>query len=261
MNRVHTILAVAAIAAGFVGWQLMERTSHQSPQSGEPYQLEQLQSSENPPNSFQPKPDGNLPEDNTTTPAAAPVWFVRSDNIHCEPETVFIPDARTGDLIEATKCEESKKVDPYEELDDKALADLAYGDSHAAEVLGLRLVLSEKAESEAMGLGLIYRSVALSGDVETFQKAIGSRYAYLSVNGVPQTKNLKQMLVFNLIGEVLGAPEFNSKRILRALRDADVKPAEIDAVRSETRMILQRMAELQTEVTGSMSIREAIENA
>lgn len=265
MNRTHTILVITVLTAGVVGWQILERADRNDPATDIPRDGQSLQSAESPPYLLRHQTEGNSPGGDTDshppTADGAPVWFVRRDNTDCNGQTVFIPDARTGDLIEATDCAEPKETDVYEDLDDETLADLAYGDSHAAEVLGLRLILSDKPENEAMGLGLLYRSVALSGDAETFQKAIGSRYAYLSVNGKPQVRHLKQLLVFNLIGEVLGDSGFDSKRIVRALQDADVEQQEIDAVRSGTRTILQRMADLQTEVTGNMSIREALENA
>jgi len=261
VNRTQTILAITLAAAALVGWRIMEQTEQDVaplPEAGAP---QVPQSSSESPVSARSVSLSPATGEETLSPEDDPVWYVRSNQHQCNPRTTFIPDARTGEVAEVTDCEPIQEVDVYDSLDNDTLASLAYGDSHAAGTLGLRLVLSENLQEERLGLGLLYRSAALSADAEIFRKAIGARYAYVSENGRPNVRNLEQLLVFNVIGETLGDGRFDSRKLERALRKADVVQQEIDTVRSNARLILQRMAELQTEVTGDMSIREALENA
>ena len=261
MNRIHTILVITIATAALIGWQIMERTDQDVAPVPQPGESQQHRPSQETTISAAGTSQNASTIGASPVPADDPVWYVRSDQRRCEPRTTFIPDARTGELTEVTDCEPIQEVDNYDSLDNDTLASLAYGDSHAAGKLGLRLILSESLQEERLGLGLLYRSAALSGDAEVFRKAIGARYAYVSENGKPNVRNLEQMLVFNMIGETLGDSRFDSNRVERALRKADVAQQEIDTVRANARTILQRMAELQTEVTGDMSIREALENA
>jgi len=259
VNRVQTILAITIAAAALIGWRIIERTDQNIAPLSQSTEQQLSQSTRDAVVST--RSASQTSSTGEETPAERPVWYVQNDQHQCVPTTTFTPDSRTGELIEATGCDPIQEVDVYDSLDSDTLASLAYGDSHAAGTLGLRLIVSENPQEERFGLGLLYRSAALSADAEIFRKAIGTRYAYLSENGKPIVRNLEQMLVFSVIGETLGDKRFDSRRLERALRKADVDQQEIDTVRSNARLILQRMAELQTEVTGDMSIGEAIENA
>jgi len=261
VNRTHTILAITVAAAALVGWRIMEQSAQQV--APLPQTVDQHESQTPKTAAVSPRQASERPATGRETPPPAddPVWHAQGDQRQCDPRTTFIPDARTGEVTEVTDCEPVQEVDSYGGLDNDTLASLAYGDSHAAGTLGLRLILSENRQEERLGLGLLYRSAALSADAEIFRKAIGARYAYVSENGKPNVRNLEQLLVFNVIGETLGDARFDSRKLERALIKADVGQQEIDAVRSNARTILQRMAALQTEVTGDMSIREALENA
>jgi hypothetical protein len=150
---------------------------------------------------------------------------------------------------------------PYESWSDELLAQEAYGDAEAAEVLGLRLITSGDPVKEQLGLTLVYRSAALSGDPEVFQKAIGARYAYVSVNGEPQIDNLKQLLLFSHLSQVMGEQKIDATTIEHELRTSDIPDAELARIRQGSRKLLEQMADLQTEITGSTSIREGLENA
>lgn len=264
MKRAHTVLAIVALTAAVVAWQTRQPDTRLDTGGVAP-------------------PSAPLPAESPQVAAASPALAgspgttppayrveteevlglrVRKDR-DCTVELRYIPDADTGEIIEAHACvaDDPQIPDPYEAWDDQTLAGMAYGDPHAAEVLGLRHIGSEDPREEALGLSLLYRSVALSGDLETFQRAIGRRYAYLEVNGVPEKHNLRQLLVFSHIGEVLGDERFDAAEVVRQLNQADVPPGEIDKLREAADLILEHMAALQTEMTGDATIREAIDNA
>jgi len=187
---------------------------------------------------------------------------VRRDRA-CTIEIRHVTDARTGDIAEAYVCTPNAPplADPYETWDESTLASLAYGDAHAAEVLGLRHVVSRDPLKEAMGLALLYRSVALSGDLEPFRKAIGVRYAYREINGEPHLDNLKQQLVFSRIAQIMGDRRFDTDEIRGALRNTEIPVEEIDAIEAGVLKIVDSMAAIETEFTGHSSIGEALENA
>lgn len=261
MTRVHTLLAVICLAAAIVGWHVFEDRSPAVAKSDTTPSAADLQP--------------RAPEaQQQTTRAARSVVDTRdpadpieshpslSDNSNCRVTRQYF-DSRTGDLRDVYTCTPTEESDPhpYEDWSDETLANLAYGDAKAAEVLGLRKVVSEDPDREALGLTLLYRSVALSGDLDTFRKAIGRRYAYVSYNGKPLVHNLEQLLVFNLIGEVLGDNRFNPLPIESRLRDLDVSSQELDRIHRATSDILTSMAQLQTEMTGDTTISEALANA
>lgn len=182
---------------------------------------------------------------------------------NCDVEVHYFTDQETGEVHEAMSCVpiDPEAPHPYESWSDETLAGLAYGDSKAAEVLGLRHLRSDDPAEETLGLSMIYRSVALSGDPSAFRRAISVRYAHVSINGEPQIGNLKQLLVFNVMGNALGHPQFNPDVVADELRSVNVSDEEILRLRAGSRDLLKQMGDLQAEITGSQTIREALENA
>jgi hypothetical protein len=81
------------------------------------------------------------------------------------------------------------------------------------------------------------------------------------VNGEPQIDNLKQLLMFSHLGRVLGDQTIATPTIERELRGHDVSEEALSRIREGSRVLLEQMADLQAEMTGSTSIREALENA
>jgi hypothetical protein len=255
-------LAVLCLAATIVGWHVFEDRS--------PTVAESVST---------PSPARSQPSaaeaQQETAPAARNVIDTRSpagpgvenhtslsENPNCSVTRQYF-DPRTGDLRDVYACTspEESGPHPYEDWSDETLANLAYGDAKAAEVLGLRNVVSGDPNQEALGLNLLYRSVALSGDLDTFRKAIGRRYAYVSYNGKPLIHNLKQLLVFNVIGGILGDERFDPAPIEKQLRNLEVPTEELDRIHRATSNILTSMAQLQTEMTGDTTISEALANA
>jgi hypothetical protein len=256
MKLFPTLPVIVCLTAGIVAWQVFDRDR---PSSNEPGSATGTKltssagSSQTPARSTLPQPD-EAPE--VVTAAQNPA--AKSDDPPCIPDTRWIEHPVTGEMVESERCLSNDAADPYEFWDDATLVGMAYGDARAAEVLGLRHIRSTDPDTEAMGLALLYRSVALSGDPETFRKAIGARYAYLSINGEPQIHNLKQQLMFTLVGQTMGYEWFRPGPVIRKLQDAGVSATDIAAARLVARQILETMADLQTEMTGESGLRESL---
>lgn len=262
MKRVHTTLAIATAAAVLIGWRLWSLdppAGGQRPASGSPVAQHATPApvpTPTPPN--QPHIDVQpVAERGGQTAAAANLLEQRGCWVS---EQRF--DAETGDYRDVYTCPSGQPAPHvYESWSDDTLASLAYGDHKAAEVLGLRHVVSENVDREALGLSLLYRSVALSGDPAVFHRAIGRRYAYLAVNGEPQRHNLRQLLVFSLIGSRLGGSGFDPAPIEQRLQEIATPAREIAQLHDVADRLLQSMAGLQREVTGNDSIAEVIADA
>jgi len=262
VNRTHTLLAIVLIAAAAIGWQLRPTAP---PDVGPT----PAASSSEPTATLAPDlPQPTLPTIPSIDPApvataedagSATARLLEKNGCQVSEQRF---DPRTAEMRDVYTCpSRAPEAHPYESWSDDALASLAYGDPKAAEVLGLRHVTSRDPGEEAMGLALLYRSAALSGDPDVFHKAIGQRYAYLSVNGEPQLHNLRQLLIFSLIGRRLQGEDFDPAPIESKLREAQVPRQDITQLHSVAGQILRSMGDLQREITGNTSIREAIADA
>jgi hypothetical protein len=262
VNRLHTTFAITGLCALIVGWQFWHQAS-EGPQIDGPLVHAGARADQPP---TEPSMTAAHPEQHPA-PAQQQTENVLGFRVlkdrDCEVQLRYIPDAETGELHEAMSCEPLNPVPPhpYESWSNELLAQEAYADAEAAEVLGLRFIRSEDPDHEQTGLSLVYRAAALSGNPGVFGKAIGARYAYVSKNGKPQIDNLKQLLVFSHLGRALGGQAIATPTIERELRGHDVPEEELSRIRQGSRVLLEQMADLQTEITGSTSIREALENA
>lgn len=265
MNRTHTLLAIAFIAAVIVGWQLRPG----SPSRVEPAPA--FGTGTGAASAATPLPDTPQPTPPTIpsierTPVAgaddarsAAAQLLERNGCQVTEQRF---DPGTAELRDVYTCpSRAPEAHPYESWSDDTLANLAYGDPKAAEILGLRHVISDDPGEEAMGLALLYRSAALSGDPDVFHKAIGRRYAYLSVNGEPQLHNLRQLLIFSLIGHRLQGKAFDPTPIENRLREAEVPGQDITQLHAVAGRILRSMGDLQREITGNTTIEEAIADA
>ena len=275
MNRTYTLLAIAALCCAIVAWQIWQQEQRHTPApvTAAETSAPAAQFLEEPSvGAHSPIPLPGEPGDQNAVPANGENpdsdtevvlgLRVRKDR-NCTLSVRQYADPETAELRNVYSCTPNEPVepDPYESWSEEVLASMAYGDAHAAQVLGLRHISSDNAEQEALGLSLLYRSVALSGDPTTFRKAIGQRYAYLEINGEPQIHNMKQLLVFNIIGEAMGDNRFNTAQVLLELKRADVPAAELERLQTGAWGILEAMADLQVEMTGDTTIREALVNA
>ena len=255
MNRIHTTLAIAGLCAVLVGWQVWQVSANSTGQaSAIQAPLAENQSSADESATAEPE-----------RPSSETDHFDFAKKIATDPdcyvnEIVLHPE--TGEPVEAYACDPVKSdPHPYENWGEQVLAGLAYGDPVAAEVLGLRHIQSEDPNREALGLMLLYRSVALSGDTTTLHRAISQRYAVVSEDGEPIVHNLKQLLVFAIVATRLGDAEIKSRSIEARLAKADVDASEVTRLKSAAEHILQEMASIESEVTGNTTILEALTNA
>ena len=256
MNRFHTTLAIAALGALIVGWQL--KHSNPPPAAAENVSLPEI------PIAI----DGDraaVPEAVSGQSVAAADPFDFSRQIEASPDCQpgpMVQNPASGDLEQAWVCDrQPAEVHPYETWSEPVLAGMAYGDAKAAEVLGLRHIRSSDPNQEALGLMLLYRSVALSGETAALHRAISARYAVVSEGGEPDVHNLRQLLIFGIVTSQLGDRAINQSAIEHRLAKADVSEEEIRQIRSTADDILNQMAVIEREVTGNRSIEEALSNA
>jgi hypothetical protein len=255
VNRIHTTVAIAGLCAVILGWQIW-RSGSASPDTPFANAL-------NYPTPADIPSASSAIEDTGTLVEPAPIDFTThlKENTHCYVDQVVIhPDTR--EPVDAIACDPAfPESTPYETWSEPVLAGLAYGDPIAAEVLGLRHIQSKDPNREALGLMLLFRSVALSGDTGALHRAISQRYATVANDGEPDVHNLKQLLVFSIVATKLGDPDIDSQGLEARLAKADVPTAEVSRLKSTAERILREMASVQTEVTGNRTIEEALTNA
>lgn len=183
----------------------------------------------------------------------------------CNFITYLVPD-RDGNLIEAIKCDPKSPPEarhPYTTYPQEALVDMAYGDSIAAEVLGLWYLDEKKTEA---GMTLLYRSIALNNATE-FRPLHNAANAHFSSvqhldedgNLVYSISSLEQQYIMGRIGEVLGDAVLSTPYYRRLLEDAGHK--DFARLEREASAILADMANIETEVTGKSTIREALNDS
>lgn len=263
MNRIHTALAITGLCITAVGWQVWQQTDAEFSLADS----QDIDATSTGPTT----PDSNTPIGLTDPPATqltiepmtggAGLVQKVADNPRCHVSAQF-PDPDTGELVDAYSCT-SVRPDPhpYETWSEGVLAGMAYGDAKAAEVLGLRHITSEDPNREALGLMLLYRSVALSGSTESLHLAASRRYTYAYADGKPQIGNLKQLLLFGIIAQRLGDTGIDPRLVEARLKKESISPEAISRVRASAESILEQMAVIQTEITGKTSISEVLSNA
>lgn len=258
MNRTQNAVAicnavvVCSIAAAIIGWQLWQ------------HRLAVPSEAELAAGTLAPAQPDRQPDSDKQTPAhaAAP-----QPSDVAEPETncwvaqvVAHPD--TGEPLDVIACEPAHRdPSPYASWGEQALAGMAYGDARAAEALGLRHIQSEDPNQEALGLMLLYRAVALSGETTALHRAISQRYAVVSADGRPELHNLKQLLVFAIVARRLGDTHLDADRLAAKLAAARVPEPVISSLKDTAQQILEEMASIESEITGNRTIREALNNA
>jgi len=261
VNRTHTVLAICLLSATMVAWLLTSRDHQPGAPSRVPAStVNDLDVQANlATQSSSGQRDTELPETDHLERILG--IDVRKDR-PCTVEIRYVVDSESSTSTEAYVCipDETEEQDPYESWDASTLAALAYGDAHAAAVLGLRHVVSENRMEEVLGLALLYRSVALSGDLDTFKKAIGLRYSVVEIDAEPNLHNLKQLAVFATIASRLGDDSLHPDRYFERLRQ-HVPDEEITTILTGVDAVLETMAAIQTGATGDTTIREALENA
>jgi len=187
---------------------------------------------------------------------------VRKDR-NCTVEIRHIVDPETSDIRQAYACtpDSSPEIDPYTTYPEETLAGMAYGDAHAAEVLGLRKLVSTDPAQEAEGLKLLLRSVALSNDTRGIGLAVNTRYSHISSEDRVELNNVRQLLVLGHIANLIKPGSMSTHHYTRLLIENGVDVEEIEQLGQQSNSILSELAGIQTEITGNTNIREALEDA
>lgn len=182
----------------------------------------------------------------------------------CNFTTYLVPD-RDGNLIEAIKCDPKSPPEarhPYTTYPQAALVDMAYGDPIAAEVLGLWYLDEKKLEG---GMTLLYRAIALNGATEFRPLHNAANVHFSSVQHLDEDGNLvysisslEQQYIMGRIGEVLGDTVRSTPYARMKLKDAGYNKEDFARLEREASAILADMANIETEVTGKSTIREAL---
>lgn len=187
---------------------------------------------------------------------------VRKDR-NCTVEVEHRFDPETGNTRKIFSCipDSPPQIDPYTTYDSDVLAGMAYGDAHAAEVLGLRLLRSPDPEIEAMGMEYLLRSVALSNDTRGIALAVNNRYNSLQRNDTMNLDNIKRLVTLSHISNTVSPGTMSSAAYQKILRNFGVSDNEISALLDNGNRILENMAHVQSQVTGNNHIREALDDA
>ena len=187
---------------------------------------------------------------------------VRKDR-NCTVELYQSINPETGELKDAYICapDSQPEIDPYTNYSDSVLAGMAYGDAHAAEILGLRMIVSSDPEIEAQGLKLLLRSVALTNDTRAIALAQNARYSNISKGDELNEKNVRRLLVLSHVANAVKPGSMASNRYEGLLISNGADQEELAQLKSDSLAILSELAEIQAEITGNTYIREVLGDA
>lgn len=265
---ITTLLATLLTAAAIVLWQYQPsdptgsaklpsqpfaQNSVPEPVSDQPQRMSPL-----------PQPDSESADGTSADRALETVMgiAVRNDR-NCTVELYQSINPETGELKDAYICTPISlpDIDPYSNYSDSVLAGMAYGDAHAAETLGLRMIVSTDPKIEAQGLQLLLRSVALTNDTRAIALAQNARYSNISKDDVLNEKNVRQLLVLSHVANAVKPGSMASNRYEGLLISSGADREELAQLKSDSLAILTELAAIQTEITGNTDIREALEDA
>jgi hypothetical protein len=265
---IPTLLATLFIAAAIVFWQYQPSDPHAPAES-----LQQPLA-----NNFVPEPLSGQPERMPAAPQfdSDPAGgtledgalemvkgiAVRKDR-NCTVELYQSVNPETGERKDAYICTPISlpDIDPYTDYSDTVLAGMAYGDAHAAEILGLRMIVSTDPKIEAQGLKLLLRSVALTHDTRAIALAQNARYSNISKGEALNEENVRQLLVLSHVANAVKPGSMASKRYEALLISNGTDHEELAELKSDSLLILTELADIQAEITGNTYIREVLEDA
>jgi len=159
-----------------------------------------------------------------------------------------------GTVVEGYSCSPNEPREPgvYDGYDDATLAQMAYADAVAAEVLGKRLAEDDPNQSRT----LLLRSVALRPEnTDPLRWLASTNYGLVSTNGVLEVGELSQNFLLARVAEELGVTgaAANSRRRLVA---AGLEDRDFWALEQEVLAELAHMREVQVEVNGKSDLPE-----
>ena len=164
-----------------------------------------------------------------------------------------------GTVVEALSCEHDipPTPHPYVSYPRAALASLAYADATAAEILGMRLIEEDAAES----LSLLIRAAALSGGDPAPIRRYASAYPHpVFIDGVPQPQTIRIKYVLASVEALLqlDASMPNTGRQNRwaaVIREYSEDPErELAQLQTRAQDIVAEMRQIQLDVSGLSTI-------
>lgn len=177
---------------------------------------------------------------------------VRKDR-NCTVEKRYISTG-DGTVIEGVTCVPNSPQAPgqYDTYNDETLAQMAYSDAAAAEVLGKRLVEQDPQRA----YNLLLRSVALKPkNTQPILWLAGMSYSLVSVNGEPALKQMSERYVLSRTAEELGTPGVAAHARL-SLIETGMGAAEFQQLEADVRHNLQAIREVQIRVKGESNVPE-----
>jgi hypothetical protein len=172
---------------------------------------------------------------------------------NCQWEVVYVP-TENGGLVEANHCvSERPAAHPYTNYTNESLAELAYSDPKAAEILGLRL---READFKA-ALSLTIRAAALDGGNAEPILYLSDAYPQTTyTDGKPNLETIRVKYVLSAVSDLLGAEHSNVDYWENKVRQEFENPtAKIDSFDEEARKIVAEMQQIENEVKGEKTIK------
>ena len=231
------LVAIAATVAGYLAWQASV-TNDPLPAAG----------AVSVHNAVPPVENGTIAE----TTAAAVTANEPTDS-DCTIVSRYLPK-EDGTVIEVVSCERdvARETHPYESYANAALESLAYSDAKAAEILGMRLIESDEAES----LSLIVRAAALSGGNTAPILAYSNAWPHpVRINGVLQPKTVRVKYVLYAVADLLQDDRLAPNQWESVIRDHSADPdRELAMLQARARAIVDEMRRIQLDVVGNSTI-------
>ena len=171
----------------------------------------------------------------------------------CEAEPYYSvnDEGATVMVMQCTKPQ-LQKTHSYDAYSNAALANLAYGDADAAEVLGMRL----REQNKKVALSLIIRSSALSaGSTEVLKRYANSYPVPAFVDGEPVLDSIHTRYVLSAVAELLGDTNVGLDVWEQTVRETSLAPeVTIAFLRGKARDIVDEMRRIEQEVVGHTTI-------
>ena len=171
----------------------------------------------------------------------------------CEIVTHYVPngDGTVGEVFSCVGADDGAEH-PYQSYSDATLESLAYADSKAAEVLGMRL----RDSDESRAMSLILRASALSGGDKAPILLYTNSYPHPEiVDDAPVRKTVQVKFVLASVVDFLN-PESNYATVWESrIRNFSTDPdTEIAMLHERALKIVEEMRQIQLEVTGTSTI-------
>jgi|GEM_PF-5817513 len=147
---------------------------------------------------------------------------------------------------------------PYTSYSDEVLANLAYGDAKAAEILGMRLIQRHgNQELTDLGVNYVLRAAALSGDVQLIRRAAGAAYSHIGDANGPIPNSIIHNYVLREAAGRLGNKSYPSEWD-STIQSLNVSTENLEFIEDRVIETMERVAAIQTNVTGETDFAEIL---